>query len=153
MSDNRTEGISNLQNSLYVKYAYTGFEPNYPSINYSACKPIKTYSRETLPYIKVSEYNDEIPLINLVEYSWFNNGISIFVLPTHKFTYINRKLENNSYKTIDEIVNELVKDYYNIDDDKILEYIVNLYSVESDWEYLSDVNVEDYLYTIKLKLK
>ena len=151
LSDDRKEGLSTLQKSIYAKYAYSNFEPNYPSIGYSACKKVPDYNREDIPTIYISEHGN-IPLINTVEYSWFNNGISIYVLPELKFTYLNKKQNDGSYKSVKNIVIELLKDYYNVED-KILDTIVDMYSIKSDWEYASDTNIDDYLYKIELTLK
>jgi hypothetical protein len=151
LSDNRDNGLSNLQKSIYAKYANTGYEPVYPSIQYSACKKLTEYDRTILPEVNVTEYGN-IPIIKSCEYSWYNNGVSMFVLPEITFKYENKRQPDGSYKELKDIVKELLKNYYIIDNEE-LDYIVSLYKIENNWEYLSDTNVDDYLYTIKLSLK
>jgi hypothetical protein len=157
ISDDRTEtdenpnGISNLQKSIYVKYAYTNYESNYPSIEYSACKKIESYDDE-LPEIKVSEYENNIPLINTKEYKWFNNGVSIYILPKLNFTCTSRKLENGLYEQLEDIIKRLISEYYDIEGET-LSHIFNLYEIKSDWEYSSLENIDDYIYNIELTLK
>jgi hypothetical protein len=151
LSDNRENGLSNLQKSIYAKYAYTGYEPKYPSIQYSACKKLSDYDRSILPIVNVTEYGN-IPIIKCCEYSWYNNGVSMFVLPELTFKYENKKQSDGSYKELKDIIRELLKNYYIVDNEE-LDYIISLYKIENNWEYLSDTIVDDYLYTIKLSLK
>lgn len=158
ISDDRKEteqnpnGISNLQKSDYTRYAYTGFESNYPSINYSACRKIESYNDNIIPNITVSEYNEPIPLIDKDEYSWFNNGIIVLTIPKLNFTYINKPDEKNEYKQLNDIIAELISNYYGIEG-RLLNHVIDLYNVKSDWEYYSLTNINDYIYNIELTLK
>ena len=142
---------SKLSNSKYAQYEASGYDPVYPSIGYCSCKLLTDYSRDTLPLVFTSEYN-WAPMMPTYEYSWFNNGKSIYILPELNFTYVNKKRDDNTYKELPEIVVELVRDYYNADGET-LDFIMSKYEYTNHWEYFSDMNVDDYTYTIKLKLK
>ena len=129
----------------------TGYSPIYKSINYSTCNEIKNYNETDLPIVNISEHGD-IPLIHSCEYSWFNNGSSIFVLPELNFKYTNKKRADGTYKLVKDIVNDLISEYYNASGE-LLDFLVSLYNYKSSWEYVSDTNIDDYLYTIELTLK
>ena len=47
---------------------------------------------------------------------------------------------------------ELLKEYYNADGE-LLDFIVSRYEWKNNWEYFSDTNVDDYIYTINLMMK
>jgi hypothetical protein len=152
ISDNRTYGKSKLQNSIYAKYINSGYEPVYSSIGYNACKSCMDYNWNEIPHVNISEHNIT-PLINSIEYSWFNNGAAIFITPEIKFTYTNKKLSNNTYKQVSEIVKEYLSKYYNTSNSELINYIFNKYNIENNWEYYSDTNIDDYIYTITLTMK
>lgn len=151
VSDNRENGQSKLQLSKYAQYAHSGFEPIYPSIYYASCKKLENYSRDTLPEVFISEHGYTNLQIDY-EYSWFNNSKSVFIIPELKFTYVNKKQADGTYKEVDTIVKELLKEYYNADGD-LLDFIVSRYEWKNNWEYFSDTNVDDYIYTINLMMK
>ena len=96
VSDNRTYGKSKLQNSIYAKYINSGYEPVYSSIGYNACKSCMDYNWNEIPHVNISEHNIT-PLINSIEYSWFNNGAAIFITPEIKFTYTNKRLSPHPF--------------------------------------------------------
>ena len=60
---------------------------------------------------------------------------------------------NGSYKSLDEIVLELITDHYNVSNIEKAKYIMSKYDIENHWEYLAIDNVKDYVYDIKLILK
>lgn len=140
-----------LNCSKYIQYEQSGYEPVYPSIGYCACKIKTSYERTSLPNVLTSEH-ESVPILPNYEYSWFNNGKSLYILPELNFTYVNKKNEDGSYKDLQTIVNELIKEYYNIDGD-VLKFVINLYTYTNKWQYFSDTNVDDYIYTIKLIMK
>lgn len=152
ISDDRNDGKSNLQKSKYLKYMYSNYEPNYPSIDYCSYKILKNYDRVNLPEVPTSEH-ESVKILPAYEYAWFNNGISLFLLPEITFKHLNKKNEDNTYKNLIEIVREFLQSYYNVEDEELLNFIINLYEYESDWNYTSLINIDDYLYTIKLTLK
>lgn len=152
ISDDRSNGISNLQKSVYSKFINTNFIPIYPSIGY--CPIRKTPIDYTIvPQVNTTECNYTISLLNKYEYSWFNNGVSIFISPELKFDYINYKKGDGTYESLNLIVHKLIKSHYNIKDNEIVKYIVDKYDVVNEWEYLSIDNIDDYKYTIRLTLK
>lgn len=154
ISDDRTEGKSNLQKSDYIKYINSGYIPLYPSINYCAIKKLNDWNYNELPKSEVSEYNNKVNIHgNSVEYSWFNNGISLMLLPELELTHVRINAEDENSKKTEEIIKEEISNFYNITDSKVINYIVSKYDIETNWDYLSDTNIKDYIYYIKLKLK
>jgi hypothetical protein len=139
-----------LKKSLYAKYMCTGYDPLYSSINYYSIKKTNT-DNQTIPIVKTSNSIDAIDMINDIEYSWFNNSSTMYISDELNFTYINRKI-NGEYESLDSIVYKLLKSYYKTNDDKI-KYIMSKYDVKNTWEYLSDDNIDDYMYNIKLTMK
>jgi hypothetical protein len=147
---------SKLQKSQYIKYLHSNYEPIYPSINYCACKSITEYDRTNVPNVNTTEHNNPnnpVPILSKYEYSWFNNGISLFLLPEITFNYESEKNSDGTYKNVKELIRKFLQKYYNVKNDELLDFIISLYDNENDWEYTSHENVEDYLYTIKLILK
>ena len=69
------------------------------------------------------------------------------------FTYINRRQSDGTYKSIDNVINECIASYYNLDDDALIAYVRGKYECTNDWEYYSNTNITDYRYSITLKLK
>jgi hypothetical protein len=154
ISDTEVNGVSNLKRSVYNTYAKSKFEPLYPSINYASIKKIRSFDYSSVPEIKVSEYESPIRLINDVEYSWFNDGLSMFISPELSATYINRlDRTNGTYESLDTIVYKIIQSYYNLNDDKKIRYILSLYDITNSWEYASEYNVDDYIYSITFKMK
>lgn len=128
-----------LINSNYSKYSTTGLEPLYPSIGYCAIKPITTCTCDTI-------YNT-----NEYEYSWFNNSRCLILADTITFTYVNTK--ENGYETLDDIITNYILEFYSITDASLVTYIKSLYNISNNWEYFSDTNIDDYVYTITMTLK
>lgn len=150
VSDDRSNGKSNLQNSIYPQYINTGFEPLYPSINYCSIRKCADWKYNALPIVSVTE-NNEQPLFKY-DYSWFNHGKYLHLQYKIKFEHINRPNDYGRYDTLDEIVYEYLKDMYGTDYNTT-KYIQSKYTVKNNWEYFSDRNVTDYVYKIELTLK
>jgi hypothetical protein len=150
VSDDRSKGKSNLQNSIYPQYINTGFEPLYPSINYCSIRKCADWKYNELPIVSVTE-NNEQPLFKY-DYSWFNHGKYLHLQYKIKFEHINRPNDYGRYDTLDEIVYEYLKDMYGTDYNTT-KYIQSKYAVKNNWEYFSDRNVTDYVYKIELTLK
>jgi hypothetical protein len=154
ISDTEVNGVSNLKQSIYNTYSKSYFEPIYPSINYTSIKKIQTYDYNAVPEVKVSEYESKINLINDVEYSWFNDGVSLFISPMLSVTYLN-KLDKTTgkYESLDNIAYKIIQSYYKLNDDKKIRYILSMYDMSNSWEYASENNVDDYIYNITFKMK
>jgi hypothetical protein len=134
-----------------MKFINTGYEPNYPSIDYCSIKPIEIWNYSSLPEIQTSEHESIKPLIN-IEYSWFNDNVCLPLQPILTGQCENKCIDGH-YKTLNEILKEYISNFYNIDDKNTIDYIISKYSIESNWEYASETNVEDYVYDITLTLK
>lgn len=154
VSDDRSNGKSRLQKSDYAKYIKYGYPPMYPSINYNGFKRINEYNYDVLPKIKVSEYDDEISIVDdKFEYKWFNTSSVLYLVDVIEFKCIKRKISDNEYESLDKLIRENLIRYYNLKDDTLVEYILKKYDIEYDWEYYSDTDISNYVYTIKMKLK
>lgn len=153
VSDDRTRGKSKLQNSDYIRYINSEYEPLYSSINYCAIKGIKNWNYEELPTIVVSEHTDKVDLYNDIEYPWFNSSVIIPLNTVMHFKVINKKHEDNSYESLDSILYKCIKNAYNIDNESVINYILSKYSIINNWDYFSDTNIDDYIYDIVLTLK
>lgn len=143
-----------LKTSPYALYGKDGQEPLFPSIDFCAIKKLDDWSYTKLPKVKVTEYDDLVDVYDHThEYSWFNNSKCIILNDIIKFTYINTPQEDGTYKMIDDVIYEVVGQYYNISDPKLIEYIKTQYEYDNNWEYYSNTNVDDYIYNITMKLK
>ena len=149
VSDNRVNGVSKLTRSSYMKYLNTGFEPTYPSIGFFPIKKIENWNYDSLPIISSSEGDN--PVINDIEYSWFEDNVCLLLEDKLKFRKINTK--QDGYKTLKEILVDCIKEYYKITDKRLADFIISKYDISSDWEYESIHNVDDYIYDITLTLK
>lgn len=140
---------NDIDNSIYTKYNILNYEPLYPSIGYCSIKKLNNWSYTECPEVKVSAYENNVHIYdNNYEYQWFNNS---------KCLVLNSKLLINKItnKDIDEIISEFLCSYYNISNDELykLQYIKNLYSYSTTWEYSSNTDVNNYIYNITLSLK
>ena len=145
--------ISNIEKSKYSSYLNTKYEPLYPSINYFTINKLNKWSYDVCPNTHIKENNTKNLIYKNPEYSWFNNGIMIILVPEIRYSYINSKQENGSYKDVKEIVKEYLHKFFDIEDFKTIDYILSRYNIINDWDYVSDKNVDDYKYNITLKLK
>jgi hypothetical protein len=132
---------NNLPNSTYSLYNNSDYEPLYPSINYCAIKKLDK-----------SEWSyQNIYTTRKYEYSWFDNSKCIVISPSISFTFTNTKADG--YENTDIIISDYLRRFYNVNDENVLTYIKSLYNYTNNWEYLSDTNVNDYIYNIQLTLK
>ena len=139
-----------LENSVYSKYNYLNYEPLYPSLNYCAIKKLKDWNYNELPKLKVSEHNENVSIYdNNYEYSWFNESKIIILNPEIIF---NEEKHVNDNKTINSIIETKLKTYYNIEDNNLSTFIKNMYDYTVNWDYSTNTSIENYTYTIKLKL-
>lgn len=139
-----------LENSVYSKYNYLNYEPLYPSLNYCAIKKLKDWNYNELPKLKVSEHNENVSIYdNNYEYSWFNESKIIILNPEIIF---NEEKNINDNKTINSIIETKLKNYYNIEDNNLSAFIKNMYDYTVNWDYSTNTSIENYTYTIKLKL-
>lgn len=141
---------SKLVNSKYLTYMNTGFEPNYPSLDYYAINSISEYNYDDLPIGDITEHGKH-EILNDLEYSWFNSNICISLEPSLSFLYENKKTDG--YKSLKEILKDCISKHYSITDDEHIEYIMSKYDIKSNWEYASKTNIDDYIYNITLNLK
>jgi hypothetical protein len=119
-------------NENWDKLIKTKFPALYPSINYF--------------FIEKIDRNDFS-----IENKWFNDS-EIFILAEN----INFTIEKNvkiDKRPIKENLINLLKSYYNIYQDKVIEYIYNLYNIDMYFDYLYENSVDDYKYIIKMTLK
>ena len=142
-----------VNKSKYLKYLNTGYEPLYPSLGYCSISRIDNIDYDNVPDVFISEHLDYIKPFNKFEYSWFNTNNFIVLDNDIKFTFVNKKSNFDTYKPIETIIREYIQKYYETTDQERINYILSFYDVEYDWEYYSKTNVDDYVYTINLKLK
>lgn len=131
---------ADVPNSVYSVYNKNEFEPLYPSIGYCAIKKLDNWSYDSI--YDTTEH----------EYSWFNNSKVLILTDTINFTYVNTKV-NGTYKAVDDIIIEYLQVYYNTNNISLIKYIKELYNYTNDWEYYSNTNVDDYIYSVSLTLK
>lgn len=162
ISDDRSNGLSQLQKSLWAQYVRTGFNPNYPSIGYYSYKYQEIdYTHPNI--ISTTLTPDRHPICQNFEYSWFNNGSMLILKPELEFNVYTKFQTINGQQQplpLDDLIRDWLKSYYNGDDAKI-DYILSLYETESSFEYdYSGVTAQDpqwflthYVYAIKMILK
>lgn len=135
-SDIKHYSIKKINNKDYIdnwdKLIKTKFPALYPSIGYFFIDEIKS-----------NEYK--------FEKKWIDDNYIFVVENNLTFNYVENKEVNKD--SIKEDLIKLLKSYYNINDDSIVEYIYNLYNTNIYFEYLNDTSLNDYKYTIKMILK
>lgn len=141
--------MSKYKDTSYYKFGNIGYEPLYPSIGYCGIKKIDLWRYDELPKIKISESNEDRPLFDNMEYTWFDINSFIVVNPKISFSYINK----DGAEELKDIIFDYIKKFYNVSEESKIDYIMSLYECENNWEYLSDTNINDYIYNITLKLK
>lgn len=135
--------IKKINRAEYVtdwdKYIRTKFLPLYPSINYF--------------YLENITDNDYC-----FEKKWFKES-SVFALQNIiKITYNTTLINNEIISPVQDYIKSYLNNYYNINDNDVLDYIYDLYDVTYIYNYdtniLSPNNIEyNYEYNITLKLK
>ena len=131
---------NDILHSMYTKYNNI-YEPLYPSIGYCAIKKLTDYTYSEIPSI----------CNGLSEIKWFDNNQCLILTKSFSFSYINRKSENG-YEPINNVIDNYLRGIYNVDDNTF-SYIKSLYVYDVSWEYLSNTNIDDYMYSIEIKLK
>ena len=153
--------VNDFKNTVFAKYAPTGYAQHYPSIGYypfqskqivmtdlnSESQPIDPYGRTI-----------EDPYIKKYEHRWFTYNKVLVVDSKMSF-----RVESKPGKTIKDLIIDYLIDYYKLTGDNgdipITEarnkayYIYDLYDMTYDWEYKSLTEIDKYIYTIKLVLK
>lgn len=123
--------------SIYSNINFQKFEPLYPSIGYCGIKQC------------VCDYENSLADINNgIEYTWFNDNKHIILA-----TDIHKSGTFNLGDSIEDIVYDIISDYYNITDDKAISYIKGLYNYTNNWGYVSNKNIDNKTYNISLVLK
>ena len=134
--------------SIYNKLG----EPLYPSIDYCAIKSINNWNYNALPLVNVTATSERINIFdNVYEYKWFNTNKCLVLKPN--IAAIKTVNNVNDNIKLDDILNEIIADYYDIIDNEYINYIKSLYTYSIDWDYLSDNNINNYKYYISLELK
>lgn len=149
VSDNRVNGDSKLIKTPYIKFMNSGFEPKYPSIEYFPIKKIENWNYNELPIVKSSEHICTV--VNDIEYAWFEDNVCLILSDKLKFIKENKKAEG--YKTLKELLQDCISEYYKTDNERLINYIISKYNISSNWEYASLTNIDDYIYDITLTLK
>jgi len=145
---------SDITDSAFAKYANSGFEKLYPSIDYYAWeKSDIIYEEDGIIHKDTRNYP--------YEYKWLNEGQTYLFHNTIEFIMDNVEIdvENKTYtyqgitkNSLNDWVLALLKAKYNTSDD-LAQYIYNLYEIKIDWDYQSNDCITKYKYTIKLQLK
>ena len=126
--------------SIYYQYSNTLYKPLYPSIGYFPIKKIKADYK----------YFDELKnILNSIEYHWYNSGKTL-VLENNIEIHTTSILTKGDVKNY---VKQYIKEFYNVNDEGLNDYIYNLYTISNKYDYINDSNINDYNYTIKLTLK
>lgn len=139
--------ITDAHNNKYINYIKLGYEPLYPSIDYCAIKSIKNW-----------EYNKTTSEINSIirnnytqfEYTWFNTNKYFILKPEISFVYND---DNKTDESIEDAISKYLSRFYNIDDNRLISYIMNKYAVIDNWDYISNDNIDSFIHNITLKLK
>lgn len=153
ISDNRKNGKSKLQLSVYNKYAASGFLPIYPSINFCGIKKLSNYKYAAIPMVNVSEHENAVHIIdNSTEYKWFNNSL-VYSLNPNIYFECEIKSENVNEDYISEIIKKHISKQYKIQESYKIDYIISKYNINVDWDYVSDTDINTYKYKISMKLK
>jgi hypothetical protein len=148
VSDDRSNGLSTLQRSIYGMYIATGYEPLYKSIGYYSILSTEM-DYKNVPSVQYSETKNHtdthVPLIQIPEYKWFNDGMSMSVKDNHRFTIVKTMTDD-----LEKMVCDCLGDIYGSDN---ISYVRSLYNIEYDWDYLSPTEINEYKYNIILRLK
>lgn len=126
------------ESDLIKKYHDSGFPPIYPSIDYY--------------FLQKTEELYNIQNINIEtggEYHKFNYNLIYILYPNLEFTYTTQQDLPN---TVEDMVDQFLKDKYKQNDINT-QYIKSLYEIDYTTDYVSEYNINDYIYRIKLTLK
>lgn len=129
---------NNIRKSTYTNLMFSKYTPLYPSINYYGIQKLSDWSYNTVPNI-IDTYN---------EYSWFNDN-KFIVLSEN----INKTGTFKYSETVDDVIYDMISDYYNISDNNTILYLKNMYKHTNNWDYESNDNINNKKYNISLVLK
>jgi hypothetical protein len=119
-------------NKNWDKFVKTKFPALYPSIGYFFITDIVE-----------NDYK--------VEKRWFNDS-EVFILSESINLTIKKNIKENPTPIKENLIN-LLKSYYNIKEDKVIEHIYNLYDISIYFDYLYKNSIDDYKYIIKMTSK
>ena len=126
------------KNDEYIDLSSSGFFPLYPSVNYYAFK-----------HFKINYKHNQF--IQNYEYKWYEDNSILYLIPTFE-TQFKSECVDGKYKSIQSFVRDYLKNYYNIDNDQLLDYICSLYEIKSSFEYALYSDITQYVYNVKIKL-
>lgn len=132
------------KNSVYSKYNNI-YGYAFPSIGYCAIKKIDNWDYQKIPNTHLNK-----PIINDIEYHWYNNGMHIALISELNFK-LESKIIDNKYVNLVDLIKEYIGEYYGISG-SILEYVFSLYEYENFFEYKNIKDIKNYIYDIKLTL-
>jgi hypothetical protein len=146
----------NSSNEDYIIRKITTNEYNEDTSNVGWKKLLKKGIPATYPSIgyyylnKRDDIDDEYIYNSKIEtHSYDNSFVYVLLNEINLNIIMDRSKDKRSVK---ENIKNIIKYYYNINDNKILDYIYNLYEYELTFDYINnDINM--YKYYIKLKLK
>ena len=73
--------------------------------------------------------------------------------PALEFNEESQRDESGKLKKIKDIIRNSVREYYNINEEGVLDYIFSLYDLEISFDYASPTDINNYIYKAKLTLK
>lgn len=150
--DYLSDSVLNSKNHKYADHLNSKFEPIYPSIDYCSISSIDG-DYKYLPLVNVSSYGEQkVPILNKIEYSWFEDNRFINLLTNINFTTMISSDDINNGKNLKNIIKNELVNIYNISDEEKLDYIYSKYNVDNDFDYI-DNSIYDFIYHIKLTLK
>ena len=129
----------------YLNYQKLGFPAKYPSIGYYPFKK------------EVQQYTPNDTSSDKYEYNIFHYNKLLNLSDDISSIFIVHREEDNTYKSLENIIYNHIKNTYNINDDILVQYILSLYNYTYDFEYESDnwdpSKGPNYKYNVKIKLK
>lgn len=151
--------IIDWKSSKYNTYHDSGYPPIYPSINYCSYIETKLYYDITKEKVKdgikwIWSEDDIKKFTNSkYEYKWFNANQRYYLSPVLEFNEEFQRDESGKLKKIKDIIRDSVREYYNINEEGVLDYIFSLYDLEISFDYASPTDINNYIYKAKLTLK
>lgn len=132
----------------FFKYKNSQHLPLFPSIGYFSIDKVN----EFYDYQKASGDWQNI-IDSKIEWKNFNDSSILFLMPSFDVTLESKKDENGNYILIKDLVRQYLKNKYKIEDDKVLNYIYDLYEYDSSYDYRANDDIKNYIYTVKITLK
>lgn len=136
---------SEYELSECYKYKDSKFQPNYPSLEYYL------YDKNEI------DYSDDSEIKQFQEGHWYSINKIVNLIPNLDVV-INMGYDEakGEYPKLKVLIKDYIKKYYKLDDIKLLDYIYDKYTYESDFEYDKldlENNHHSYKYNVKLRLK